>query len=447
MGNKLRHFISYLFDKLTYIAHARPHLRQIIDNVSWLTFNRLARLGVGLFVGVWLARYLGPSQFGMYSYTLAIVAVFASIGTLGLHEITIRDFVATPNKSHEILGTAAVLQAVGGVLSYALLLLLIQILHADEPAIKLIVTIFGASLLFKAAGVIRYWFEAKVLSKYVVWTETTAIVLIAGGKILLIILNAPLLAFIIISASEAALIAVALIVAFQWRGSTSAPLAASLPRAKSMLRDSWPLILSALAVMVYMRIDQIMLRKMIDDEAVGLYSAAVRLSEVWYFIPAVIVASVFPSIIRAKHRSKVEYYAKLQKLFTLMALLAIGISIPTLFAAKWVIVLVFGDAYSSAHPILAIHIWASVFVFLSVANSKWFLLEGLQKLILAWTLIGASVNIGLNLLFIPNFGGLGAAWATLIAQAVAGVALNATNRKTRHIFFMQLKAFYPLSLR
>ena len=214
MSNKLRHFISDLFGKITYITHERQHLRQILDNVSWLTFNRLARLGVGLFVGVWLARYLGPSQFGMYSYTLAIVTVFASLGTLGLHEVAIRDFVATPEKSPEIFGTVAVLQIIGGVISYALLLLLVQVLHADEPAIKLIVTIFGASLLFKAASIIRYWFEAKVLSKYAVWAETTAIVLIAGGKILLIVLNAPLVAFIIVSASETVLIAATLIFVF-----------------------------------------------------------------------------------------------------------------------------------------------------------------------------------------------------------------------------------------
>ena len=154
MGEKLRHFMSNLFDDFNQTMHARPHLRQILDNASWLTFNRLARLGVGLVVGVWLARHLGPSQFGMYSYVLALVAIFAALGSLGIYEIVIRDCVATPDKDFEILGTAAILQTIGGVLTYVLLLALAQFLHADDEFMKLLIAIFGTSLLFKAAFVI-----------------------------------------------------------------------------------------------------------------------------------------------------------------------------------------------------------------------------------------------------------------------------------------------------
>jgi PST family polysaccharide transporter len=199
--------------------------------------------------------------------------------------------------------------------------------------------------------------------------------------------------------------------------------------------------------MIYMKIDQIMLGQMIDDEAVGIYSAALRISEVWYFIPMAIVASVFPAILEAKKRSEEQYYQRLQRLFDLIVLLSICVAVPMTFLSTPIISILFGSTYEEAGAVLAIHIWTAVFVFLGVASNRWFIIENRQMLSLQRTALGAMINIILNLLLIPRYGVLGAAWATVISQFSVNVLYDALQGVTRKMFFMKIRAFNPMRIR
>jgi len=189
--------------------------------------------------------------------------------------------------------------------------------------------------------------------------------------------------------------------------------------AKALLKECWPLLLSGIAIMIYMRIDQIMLGQMLGNDAVGIYSVAIRMSEVWYFIPVAIVASVFPSIVNAKEKSKTLYKDRLQKLYDLMVLMGLSVAIPMTFISDYLIFLLFGEEYSAAGIVLAIHIWAGIFVSLSVVNTKWLILDGFQKNIFYMALLGAVVNIVANWMLIPIFGIKGAALGTVISQFVS----------------------------
>jgi O-antigen/teichoic acid export membrane protein len=186
-----------------------------------------------------------------------------------------------------------------------------------------------------------------------------------------------------------------------------------------MLRDSWPLILSGVMVTIYMKIDQIMLGNMTSNEEVGNYAAAVRFSEIWYFIPLAICSSVFPAIIRAKQRSEEEYYDKLQQLYDLMAWISLVIAIPMTFAAIPLMTTLLGEEYTKAGEILAWHIWGGPFVFLGVARSQWLMAENMTRFSFATSLLGAITNIVLNLSLIPIYKGVGAALATAISYALA----------------------------
>jgi PST family polysaccharide transporter len=243
--------------------------------------------------------------------------------------------------------------------------------------------------------------------------------------------------------AETAVVAVILLLVFNLRGPNITQLQASIGRAKTLLKDSWPLLLSGIAITVYMKIDQIMLGQMIGDEAVGIYSAAVRISEVWYFISVAIVASVFPTIIEAKKRSDVLYYALLQKLYDLMAVVSVLVALAMTLSSGSLITMLFGTKFSAAGAVLAIHIWAGVFVFLGVASGNWFIAENLQKLAFQRTVYGAVANILLNLLLIPKFGVNGAAVALVISQAIACWIFDGLQKVTRHMFFMKLSAMNP----
>lgn len=424
----------------------RPNLLKIVDNIGWLFFDKILRMGVGLLVGVWVARYLGPEQFGLFNFVTAFVGMFGVVAGLGLNGIVVRDIVNAPAGANETLGTAALLQFMGGLLAYALVLATIFWLRPDDTLAKTLVTIFGSMMLFKASEVAVYWFESQVLSKYIVWVQNGCFLIFAAVKIGLVLNKAPLIAFAWATTAEALMVALLMVSMLNLRGRTLRQLSVTLTRAKSLVADSWPLLLSGIAITIYMRIDQIMLGQMMDDEAVGIYSAATRISEVWYFIPVAIVASLTPAILEAKKGCESLYYQRLQHLYDLMVWLSVGVALPMTFLSTPIVTLLFGEPYAASGPVLAIHTWASIFVFLGVASGQWFLAENRQVLSFQRTALGAVVNVILNVLLIPKFGAVGAAVATLISQVTAAFLFDAVQPITRGMFLMKIKSINPMRL-
>jgi PST family polysaccharide transporter len=425
------------------IAH-RPNLVKIVDNMGWLFFDKVLRMGLGLLVGVWIARYLGPEQFGLLSFATAFAGMFGAVAGLGLQSIVVRDMVRDPSCKEETLGTAAILQMVGGLLAYGCVMGTIFWLRPDHGLAKLLVAILGSVMLFKFSEVALYWFESQVLSKYIVWVQSGCFLVFAAIKIVLIVSNAPLLAFAWTTAAEALLVAVLILFMLGLRGPNLKKLRFSLLRAKTLLVDSWPLLLSSMAIMIYMKIDQIMLGQMLGDDAVGIYSAAVRISEVWYFIPMMIVASVFPAILEAKKRDETQYLKRLQRLYDVMVLVSVAIAVPMTFLSTAIVVALFGSAYVESGTVLSIHIWATVFVFLGVASGQWFIAENRQILSFQRTLLGAAINIALNYILIPMFGVVGAACATVLAQAGVCLFYDLFQKETRPMFLMKIRSFNPI---
>jgi O-antigen/teichoic acid export membrane protein len=190
-----------------------------------------------------------------------------------------------------------------------------------------------------------------------------------------------------------------------------------------------------------MKIDQVMLKGMLGDSAVGQYGAGVRLSEAWYFIPMVVCSSALPAIVRSKDVSASNLSEKICKLYSHLILVAVLISILVSLLSRFVVNVLYGPAYGEAASVLSVHIWASVFVFLGVASSQWLLVENLQRVLFFNTALGAVLNIGLNFVLIPRFGSIGAAWATLIAQAFVGYFSMLIWAETRQNFYLLSRSF------
>jgi PST family polysaccharide transporter len=265
----------------------------------------------------------------------------------------------------------------------------------------------------------------------------------AGVKVVLILGDAPLLAFVWATLAEAALVALLLLAMLSVRGLALRKLKVSLSRAKVLLEDSWPLILAGIAVTIYMRIDLIMLGQMLGDETVGIYSAATRMSEVWYFVPTVVVASVLPTLVQAKKISATIYQARLQRLCNSLTWMAIALAVPMTFIAEWLVVLLYGPDYEAAADILSIHIWAAVFVFLGIGSGVFFTIENFARKFLHRTAIGCALNILLNIILIPLYGMKGAAIATFFSQFFVNYLIDVFDNATRQLFFMKTKAFFP----
>jgi PST family polysaccharide transporter len=427
------------------ILQSSNRLRGIVANIGWLFADRILRMGVGLLVGVWVARYLGVQQFGVFNYATAFVALFSTLSTLGLDAIVVRSIVREPEKRSLILGTAFWLKLFGGVVALVLAVSCIILVRRDDQLTIFLVAILSSVGIFQAFDTIDLWFQSQVQSKYTVIAKNTAFVITALVKVALISFNAPLIAFAWAGLGEVSLGTIGLIISYRVRGYSPWLWPWSSQLAKTLLKESWPLILSGLTVMIYMRIDQIMLGQMVGDKAVGLYSAATRISEVWYFIPTAIASSVSPAIYAAKQISEDLYYQRIEKFLRLLSWLAIVLAVPMSFLSGTIIMVLFGKSYEASASILVIHIWASIFVFMGVGTSPWFIAEGLTQFALRRTIIGAFTNVFLNIFLIPAYGTVGAAIATVISQAFASFLSNATHPKTRKIFNLQVKCILPFA--
>jgi O-antigen/teichoic acid export membrane protein len=416
----------------------RPNLQKALTNTGWLFGDQILRMGVGLMVGVWVARYLGPEQFGLLNYAMAIVALFGAVASLGLNGIVVRDMVKEPETANTTLGTAFLLQIFGGLLAFALAVFTISFTRSDDALAKLIVAVLGFVMVFKSTEVVKYWFESQVQSKYIVWVENGVFLILSVVKVGLILAHASLMAFVWAAFVEGLLVAIGLLGMYAWRGGLLGKWRIRYGRAKALLKDSWPLILSGLAVIVYTRIDQVMLGQMLGDKAVGIYSAAVRISEVWYFIPMAIVASAFPSLMQNKDQSSFEKH--FQRLFDLMFVISFPLALSITVMSDFIIRALYGVEFAGASEILSVYAWALVFAFMGVPSGRWYLYANLQKLALYRTAFGGGANILLNMVLIPEYGPVGAAYSTLVAIAISNFLFNAFNKRTFHLFVMQVRS-------
>ena len=421
---------------------ARTHqgFRRYFANTSWVMGEQLLRLLAELTVGIWVARYLGAEQFGLLSYALAFVAIFGVFARLGLDSITVRDLVNRPDQADRILATAFWLKLGGGVLAFMALVIALAAISVDAVT-RLYVAIIAIGMIFQSMEVVVFYFQSRVLSKHVSVAKLIQLGLSSLMKIYLVAVEASLEWFVLVSLIDQVVLAGSYYVAFRlWMPKIDFRFFDRVV-AKQLLGDSWPLIFSGLVVMIYMRIDQIMIKEMMGNRAVGIYSVAVRLSEVWYFVPMVITASVFPSIVNAKKKNEALYYARLQRLYSLMVAIAVAVAVPTTFIGDWLVVSLYGEEYRLAGDVLKINIWAGIFVFLGVASGSWLANENLQYLDFFRTFSGAVANVLLNLVLIPAHGLIGAAVATVISYMIAGFLFDVFNGRTRQLFLMKVAAF------
>lgn len=418
----------------------RHNLQAILGNSGWLFADKIIRMGVGLFVGVWVARYLGPEQYGQISFAMAFVSLFAAVATLGLDGIVVRELVRSPAQKEEILGSAFALKLTGGCAAFLIAQAAIWLLRPADNLTHWLVGIIAAGMIFQAFDVIDLWFQSQVRSKFTVYARNVAFVILSLVKVALILNGAELKAFAWAALAEVALGGMALVIIATKLGPTSWYGRMQWLTMRRLLVESWPLLFSGLAIMLYMRIDQVMLAEMVGEREVGLYSAALKLSEVWYIIPVVIVSSVAPTITDLRARSQELYYQRLQQLFTNLTRIAYLVAIAMTLISTHLVIWLYGNQYANAGPVLAVHIWAAVFVFLGVGAGPWVLNEGLTKFSLYQTVLGALTNISLNLILIPLYGAIGCAIATLISQALAACLANGFFHKTVPLFRLQVSA-------
>ena len=414
--------------------------RKIIVNIGWLASERVFRMAVGFLTLAWTARFLGVEQFGTLNYALAFVAIFSPLAQLASDQITFRDLVNLQKPKENILGTSFLIKSITGVLIFCSAIASILFFQSNDQLVCKLVVIVGGSAFFSGFSVIELWFQSQVDSKYTIWARNSSFILGTLVRIILLEVQAPIELFAWLVVLESFLNSIGFIVVFKLSGHYILGWRFDYEYAQDLIRVSFPLIFSTLAIVVYMRIDQVMLGQLADAKAVGIYSVAVKLSEIWPFASTLIVKSLAPSIISSKHISETIYYEKLQRLCNLQALLVYMIAIPMTFLATPLVKLVFGAEFAPAGIVLAIHVWSSMFLFLGYVKEIWITTEGITWFAFIFTVAGATMNVLLNFILIPPYREVGAAVATVISYGFADYVMCFIYPPARRFGWMMTQA-------
>lgn len=427
---------------LALVAELRSKvgLKDILNNSGWLFFDKAIRAVLGLFVGAWVARYLGPSQFGELSYYLALIAIFQSITTLGMDGIVVREIAKSPALANTILGTVFRMRFLAGIFCWFCVLLGFGLVDSENQEGLWILGIVGASLIFQSGDVVDLWFQGKSQNKRGVYAKLSAYLIANAIKVALIVLGAELMAFAIIAALEAALVALAMGISYAFYPSKNKWLH-NWKLAKQLIVESWPYLISGISIMIYMRIDQVMIKEMLGEHQLGLFSAALPFASIWNVIPVTICAVLLPYMTRKKQESSEHFDRYLLYIFRSFWVIALGLILLINVFSHWLITQFYGEAYQEAISVLNIYIITLIPVFLGVGQNIWIINEGKSHLVLIQTVVGGISSVLLNLLFLPIWGIEGAAIAAVTSYFISAVIMNFIF--SRALFMLQLGLRLP----
>ncbi len=389
-----------------------PGLLKYGNNASWLFWGRIFSLFISFFVSIYVARYLGPQNYGLLSFAISFVGLFSFITNLGVDQIFARDLLKYPEKEKELLGTTFLLKLAGGIVSFLLSLFFIIFLEKDFLTIS-IVAIIAVSSLFQPMQILIGYYQCKVASKYPAIITLTIVFLLSVLKLWIIFLNKGVYYFSFIFALESILYALFLGYIFVKKEYPLTLWRFEKKLAVGLLQDSWPLMLTGAFALIYTRIDQIIIKQLMEQMSVGIYSAGVSIAEAWYFIPGIFTASFLPAIINAQKTNADSYKRRLLYLNSFLVGMSILIASIIFVFAGPIIHILYGEAYLNSVAVLKIYVWAGVAITLWGGLTQYLIAENEKFIVFFASLLGMVVNVILNFVLIPKYGINGAAFATL----------------------------------
>ena len=416
-------------------------VRRYGANTLWLLAEKTVRVAVGFSVGVYVARCLGPAQYGLLNYAISFVALFSVFSSLGLDAILVRELVRTPQRANVLMGSSFLLKLGGfGIMATCVGIVL---LFSGTAESRLLIWIILSGYFFQSFQVLDYFFQARVQGKYVAISQMAALLATAAGRVLLALNQAPLWSFALMETTYVLLASLCCWGFYRKGGACLRQWRFDRQVARELLRNCLPLMLAGAASLIYLRLDQVMIKTMVGDSANGQYAVAVRLVELLFVLPIVVGDSFFPSLVGTRTVSETRYLQRSSWLMKGMFYLALCGIIPVAFCGRWLVELLYGSAYHEAAMLFMILSLKMLLVYPGLIYSKWMVVENMQKILLVSAVGGALTNVILNYFWIRLWGAPGAVWATLASNLSIYLLFPLLFRRGRWAVVFFLRALLP----
>lgn len=415
-------------------------LKRVLSNSGWMMGQQIYNMLLQLVVGSISARYLGPSNYGLLNYSASIISFFAIVCRLGLDSVIINEMTMAPEKRGKYLGSALVMRLLTSVASFFLIIAIVRVLEPDNPALHIITLLQGIGVILQSYEVFTYWFQLNLRMKYVSIATMAAQTAVGIWRITLLATKSSVY-FFAFSSSIQYLVCGVIVIYFFFHEHSGLKLRWSKPDARELIGKSYHFIISGLAITFYSQIDRIMIGKTLSAEFVGFYSAAAAIAAMWEFVPNALINSTRPVILSLRKEHYDQYIRRFQELLMVVTFLSIAVGVAVTLLGKLAILILYGESYLSAVKPLSILIWSTGFAMIGTARGVWIVAEGYNQYTKYYILIGAGVNLVLNLIFIPIWGITGAAIATLISQITVAFISPLFFRKTRQFNRIYFSSF------
>lgn len=423
--------------------HKRLHLSKtkeaIMQNLFWAVLGKLVNMFGGLLVGIIVARYLGPEQYGLMNYVISYVFLFQTFALFGLDSIEIREEARAQKPYTTIIGTAFCLKLIFGFFFIIVAIATSWLMEADGYT-TLLIAIYSLSVVLNSLIVIRNYFTAIVQNEYVVKAEISRTLISVAIKLTLLLTDASLTWFVLAYMFDFVLLGTGYIMAYHSKIGTLRDWHFDSEYARFLLKESFPLLLTNAAVIIYQRIDQVMIGNMIDKSSVGYFSVAAKFSELLIFLPMILAQTITPILVQARERNVAEYKAKAQQFMNISFWLSLIVSAVVSMLAYWLIHYTFGPAYLPAVAVLQVLAFKAASVALSNTAGAMLVTEGLQRWAILRDGFGCIVCVLLNYLLLPHYGIMAAAFVSITSNVAAGYLADAMVPAYRHLFVCQTKA-------
>lgn len=413
----------------------------IASNVSWALIGKITNMLSALLVGIFVARYLGPEQYGLMNYVISFVSLFLILATFGFENIEIREESKHTQEKDMIIGTTFILRLFLSILT-VVVVSCIAFLNESDRQTTLLISIYSLTVMMTPFDVIRNYFTSIVQNEYIVKVGIFRTILSCLIKVILLFLKAPLIWFVIMLVFDAIILAEGYVYVYHKKIGKLTSWKFSRHWASAMLRHSFPLLLSGAAATIFLQIDQVMIGNMIDKSSVGYFSVASKFVEVLIYVPTVIIQAISPILVRIKQEDQVRYQQQAQLFLNITVWLCFFIAIVMSLLSYWCVTLTFGMSYAPAVFPLQILSFKVIAVALNIVSGQILIIDSKQKYFVLRSLSGCVICILLNLLFIPRYGIIGVAVVAIITQVVAGFIIHAFIPSYQYMFKMQLKAIF-----
>lgn len=415
-----------------------PSKQKIAQNLIWAVIGKITTLLGSLLVGIFVARYLGPEQYGLMNYVFSYIMLFQVFATFGLDNIEIREEAKSPENKNKIIGTAFYLKIILALLTIVAIIVITQLSEADVFT-RSMIYVYSLSIIMNTFGVIRNHFTSLVWNEYVVKTEILRTFVGAGIKIVLLLIHAPLWGFICATLFDTILLAGGYITSYQkkigrislWEFDTSTAI--------YLIKQSFPLLLSGAAIIIYQKIDQVMLGNMLDKQSVGFYSVAGKFTELCIFIPTILAQTITPILVKLYDNNANDYTKKAQSFMNLTIWGTIILCVIVCIFAAPLIKYTFGHQYIPSIPLLQIMIFKVIGYAFAQATGSLIVIEKKQQFVVVRNIIGCVIAIGLNFVLIPLWGIKGAAITSVITAFCTGLFSHIFIPKYHSLLNMQIK--------